>query len=40
MTKTLQLSEKEGWNLAFNALLNYETSKDNAKEVADALINA
>ena len=40
MTKTLQLSEKEGWNLAFNALLNHETSKDNAKEVADALINA
>ena len=40
MTKTLQLSEKEGWNLAFNALLNHETSKDNAKEVSDALINA
>lgn len=40
MTKTLQLSEKEAWNLAFNALLNHETSKDNAKEVADALINA
>ena len=40
MTKTLQLSEKEAWNLAFNALLNNETSKDNAKEVADALINA
>ena len=40
MTKTLQLSEKEGWNLAFNALLNHKTSKDNAKEVADALINA
>ena len=40
MTKTLQLSEKEAWNLAFNALLNHETSKDNAKEVSDALINA
>ena len=40
MTKTLQLSEKEGWNLAFHALLNHKTSKDNAKEVADALINA
>ena len=40
MTKTLQLSEKEAWNLAFNALLNHETSKDNAKEVADALISA
>jgi len=40
MTKTLQLSENEGWNLAFNALLNHETSKDNAKEVSDALISA
>ena len=40
MTKTLQLSEKEAWNLAFNALLSHETSKDNAKEVADALISA
>ena len=40
MTKTLQLSEKEAWNLAFNALLNHETSKDNAKEVSDALISA
>ena len=40
MIKTLQLSEKEGWNLAFHALLNHKTSKDNAKEVADALINA
>jgi len=40
MIKTLQLSEKEAWNLAFNALLKHETSKDNAKEVADALISA
>ena len=40
MIKTLQLSEKEAWNLAFNALLSHETSKDNAKEVSDALISA
>tara|TARA_B100002049_G_C16062500_1_gene368759 strand:- start:6 stop:1019 length:1014 start_codon:yes stop_codon:yes gene_type:complete len=40
MIKTLQLSEKEAWNLAFNALLNHETLKDNAKEVSDALISA
>ena len=40
MIKTLQISEKEAWDLAFNALVNNQTSKDNAKEVADALISA
>jgi len=40
MTKTLQITEKEAWNLAFNALSNNQTSENNAKEVADALINA
>jgi len=40
MIKTLQISEKEAWDLAFNALTNNQTSDDNAREVADALINA
>jgi len=40
MTKTLQITEKDAWNLAFKALSNNQTSVDNAKEVADALINA
>ncbi len=40
MIKTLQISEKEAWDLAFNALINNQTSDENAKEVADALINA
>jgi len=40
MTKTLQITEKDAWNLAFKALSNNQTSQDNAKEVADALINA
>ena len=40
MIKTLQISEKEAWDLAFNALINNQTSDDNAREVADALINA
>jgi (2R)-3-sulfolactate dehydrogenase (NADP+) len=40
MIKTLQISEKEAWDLAFNALINNQTSDENAREVADALINA
>jgi len=40
MIKTLQISENDAWNLAFNALCNNQTSENNAKEVADALINA
>ena len=40
MIKTVQISEKEAWDLAFNALVNNKTSEDNAKEVADALISA
>ncbi|MDB9974676.1 Ldh family oxidoreductase [Candidatus Thioglobus sp.] len=40
MIKTLQISEKEAWDLAFKALTNNQTSDENAKEVADALINA
>ena len=40
MIKTLQISEKEAWDLAFNALTNNQISDDNAREVADALINA
>ena len=40
MIKTLQISEKEAWDLAFSALTNNQTSDKNAKEVADALINA
>ena len=40
MIKTLQISEKKAWDLAFNALVNNNTSEDNAKEVADALISA
>jgi len=40
MIKTLQIAEKDAWNLAFNALCNNQTSENNAKEVADALINA
>ena len=37
MIKTLQISEKEAWDLAFNALTNNQTSDANAKEVADAV---
>jgi len=40
MIKTLQITEKEAWELAFNALRNNQTSEHNAKEVADALVNA
>jgi len=40
MIKTLQISENDAWNLAFNALTNNQTSENNAKEVAHALINA
>ena len=40
MIKTLQITEKEAWDLAFNALVNNQTSEDNAKEVADALVSA
>ena len=40
MIKTIQISEKEAWDLAFNALVNNKTTEDNAKEVADALISA
>ena len=32
MIKTVQISEKEAWDLAFNALVNNKTTKDNAKE--------
>jgi (2R)-3-sulfolactate dehydrogenase (NADP+) len=40
MIKTVQISEKEAWDLAFNALVKNKTTEDNAKEVADALISA
>ena len=40
MIKTLQITEKEAWDLAFNALRNNQTSEHNAKEVADALVSA
>ena len=40
MIKTVKISEKEAWDLAFNALVNNKTTEDNAKEVADALISA
>jgi (2R)-3-sulfolactate dehydrogenase (NADP+) len=40
MIKTVQISEKEAWDLAFNALVKNNTTEDNAKEVADALISA
>ena len=40
MIKTLQISEKEAWDLASNALVNNQTSEDNAREVADALLSA
>ena len=40
MIKTVQISEKEAWDLAFNALVNNKTTEDNAKEVADAPISA
>ncbi len=40
MIKTLQITEKEAWDLAFNALVNNQTSEANAKEVADALVSA
>ena len=40
MTNTLHLDKKEAWDLAFNALQHNLTSKENAKDVADALISA
>ena len=40
MQNTLQLDENEAWKLAFDALQQYQTSTENAKEVADALICA
>ena len=40
MIKTLQISEKEAWDLAFSALVNNQTSENNAREVADALMSA
>ena len=40
MIKTLQITEKDAWDLAFNALRANQTSVVNAKEVADALISA
>jgi len=40
MIKTLQITEKDAWDLAFNALRSNQTSENNAKEVADALVNA
>jgi len=40
MIKILQITKKDAWNLAFKALSNNQTSENNAKEVADALINA
>jgi (2R)-3-sulfolactate dehydrogenase (NADP+) len=40
MIKTLQITEKEAWDLAFNSLRNNQTSEHNAKEVADALVSA
>ena len=40
MIKTLQITEKEAWDLAFNALRNNQTSEHNATEVADALVKA
>ena len=40
MTNTLHLDKKEAWDLALNALQHNQTSKENAKDVADALISA
>ena len=40
MTNTLYLDKKEAWDLALNALQHNQTSKENAKDVADALISA
>ncbi len=40
MQNTLQLDENEAWKLVFNALQQHQTSTENAKEVADALICA
>ena len=40
MQNTLQLDENEAWKLAFDALQQHQTSTENAKEVADALICA
>ncbi len=40
MQNTLQLDENEAWELVFDALQKHQTSTENAKEVADALICA
>ena len=40
MQNTLQLDENEAWKLVFEALQQHQTSTENAKEVADALICA
>ncbi|HJP12695.1 MAG TPA: Ldh family oxidoreductase [Gammaproteobacteria bacterium] len=40
MQNTLQLDENEAWKLAFDVLQQHQTSTENAKEVADALICA
>jgi (2R)-3-sulfolactate dehydrogenase (NADP+) len=40
MIKTVQISKKQAWSMAFKALVKNKTSEDNAKEVADALISA
>ncbi len=40
MQNTLQLDENEAWKLVFDALQQHQTSTENAKEVADALICA
>jgi (2R)-3-sulfolactate dehydrogenase (NADP+) len=40
LQNTLQLDENEAWKLVFDALQQHQTSTENAKEVADALICA
>jgi (2R)-3-sulfolactate dehydrogenase (NADP+) len=40
LQNTLQLDENEAWKLAFDVLQQHQTSTENAKEVADALICA
>ena len=40
MQNTIQLDENEAWKLAFDVLQHHQTSTENAKEVADALICA
>jgi (2R)-3-sulfolactate dehydrogenase (NADP+) len=40
LQNTLQLDENEAWELVFDALQKHQTSTENAKEVADALICA